>query len=50
MTWTIVIFVTVLYIQLFNRVADLYFDSGRTLTLHDVYRKFVPPTDVHIHL
>lgn len=50
--WTllIVMFVIVLYIHLFNRIAELYFDSNRTLTLHDLYRKFVPPTDLHIHL
>jgi len=50
MTWTIIIFVTMLYIHLFNRVAGLYFESGRTLTLHDLYRRFVPPRDIHIYL
>jgi hypothetical protein len=38
------------YIHLFNQIATLYFDSGRTLTLEDLYRKVVPPTDFHIQL
>jgi len=38
------------YVQLFNKVAGMYFDSNRTLTLGELYRKVVPPTDFHIQL
>jgi hypothetical protein len=38
------------YVHLFNKVASMYFDSSRTLTLTDLYRKIVPPTDFHIQL
>jgi len=38
------------YVHLFNQIATLYFDSDRTLTLGDLYRKVVPPTDFHIQL
>jgi hypothetical protein len=42
--------VVILYVHLFNKIANLYFDSGRTLTLGDLYRRVVPPTDFHIQL
>jgi len=42
--------VVILYVHLFNKIAGLYFDSGRTLTLEDLYRRVVPPTDFHIQL
>lgn len=38
------------YVHLFNKIAGLYFESGRTLTLEDLYRRVVPPTDFHIQL
>ena len=38
------------YVHLFNQIAGLYFDSSRTLTLEELYRKVVPPTDFHIQL
>ena len=38
------------YVHLFNQIATLYFDSGRTMTLEELYRKVVPPTDFHIQL
>jgi hypothetical protein len=38
------------YVHLFNTIAKLYFDSDRTLTLEDLYRKVVPPTEFHIQL
>ena len=49
---TIAIIATVLftYVHLFNTIAKLYFDSDRTLTLEDLYRKVVPPTEFHIQL
>ena len=52
MNETIIIIVAVLftYVHLFNKIAGLYFDSERTLTLIDLYRKVVPPTDFHIQL
>lgn len=50
MNWIVVIFVIVLYVHLFNAIATLYLDSDRTMTLQDLYRKFVPPMDFHIRL
>ena len=52
MNETIIIIAAVLftYVHLFNKIAGLYFDSERTLTLTDLYRKVVPPTDFHIQL
>jgi len=38
------------YVHLFNKIAGLYFESGRTLTLEDLYRRVIPPTDFHIQL
>lgn len=49
-TLIVIVFVTMLYVHLFNRIAEMYFESGRTLTLRDLYRQFIPPTDLHIHL
>ena len=49
-TIAIVAAVLFTYVHLFNTVAKLYFDSDRTLTLEDLYRKVVPPIDFHIKL
>jgi hypothetical protein len=49
-TFIVVIASILAYIQLFNKVAGMYFDSDRTLTLTDLYRRVVPPTDFHIQL
>jgi hypothetical protein len=49
-TFVIVATVMILYVHLFNKIASLYFDSGRTLLLEDLYRRVVPPTDFHIQL
>ena len=38
------------YVHLFNKIAGMYFDTARTLTLEDLYRRVVPPTDFHIHI
>ena len=43
MNWIIVALVGMLYIQLFNQIAHMYFDSERTMTFHTLYRHFVPP-------
>jgi hypothetical protein len=49
-TLAIIAAVLFTYVHLFNKIAGLYFDSGRVLTLEDLYRKVVPPTDFHIQL
>jgi hypothetical protein len=46
--WIIALLVILLYIQLFNVVANMYFDSERTLTLRDLWRKIVPPIKIEI--
>ena len=48
--WIVSIFVATLYIHLFNAIANLYLDSGRTLGLTDLYRRFFPPVKVSIEL
>lgn len=50
MNWVVAIFVVVLYVHLFNAIAKMYLDSDRTMTLYDLYRRVVPPTDFHIRL
>ena len=47
-TWIVALLVILLYIQLFNVVANLYFDSGRTLSLRELWRKIVPPIKIEI--
>jgi hypothetical protein len=48
--WVIAIFVTTLYLQLFNKVARMYLNSDRTMTGHDLYRQLVPAVKIHIEL
>lgn len=50
MKWIIAIVVVMLYVQLFNILATKYFESGRTLTLADLYRRFVPPVKITIEM
>jgi hypothetical protein len=47
-TWIIALLVILLYVQLFNVVARMYLDSGRTLTLHGLWRKIVPPITIQL--
>ena len=46
--WIISLLVILLYVQLFNVVAHMYLDSGRTLTLHGLWRKIVPPITIQL--
>jgi hypothetical protein len=48
MKWIIALLVILLYVQLFNVVARMYLDSERTLTLHGLWRKIVPPITIQI--
>lgn len=50
MNWIIALCVILLYVQLFNVIARKYLDSDRTLTLSDLYRRFMPPVKVTIEL
>lgn len=50
MNWIIVVLVLLLYVHLFNAVARLYFESGRTLTLRDLWRRFFPGVKIQIEL
>lgn len=40
MKWIVALLVILLYVHLFNAVSTLYFDSGRTLTLADLWEMF----------
>lgn len=48
--WILAIFVVTLYIHLFNTIARLYLDSGRTITIYDLYRRVVPPMKLSLEL
>lgn len=48
--WYIFLAVAVVYVNVFNAVANAYFDSDQKMTLTDLYRKFVPPAEFTIHL
>jgi hypothetical protein len=50
MNWILVILVVLLYVHLFNAIARLYFESGRTLTLRDLWRRFFPGISIRIDL
>jgi len=50
MKWVIVIVVLVLYVHLFNAIANQYFDSGYTMTWKDITKKFVPSGKITIEL
>ncbi len=50
MWWVVFLVVVVLYVHLFNAIAKLYLDSGKTMTMYDVYRRVIPPIDFHIRL
>ena len=50
MNWIVVLIVILLYVHLFNAIANLYFDSGRSLGLHDLYRRFLPPVKISIEI
>jgi hypothetical protein len=50
MKWIIILVVVLLYVQLFNVLATKYFESGRTLTLTELYRQFVPPMKITIEV
>ena len=40
--WIVGLLVLLFYVHLFNRVASLYFASGRTLSLQDLWSKWIP--------
>lgn len=46
--WIVAIFVVMLYIQLFNVIARMYFDSGSKMTWFELYRKIVPPFKIEL--
>jgi hypothetical protein len=48
MNWTVPIFVSVLYVHLFNAIATLYFESERQLTLADLGKRIIPHMKIHI--
>ncbi len=48
--WLIFLAVLVLYVHLFNAIAQQYFDSGRTLTMRDIWHRFVPSGKIVIEL
>jgi hypothetical protein len=46
----IAIAVLVVYVHLFNAIANQYFDSGYTMTVSDIWKKFVPSGKITIEL
>jgi|DEB19_MinimDraft_2_1074335.scaffolds.fasta_scaffold562105_1 hypothetical protein len=47
---TVFLAVVVTYVNVFNQVATLYFDSDDTMTWKDFYRHFVPPMELKLAL
>jgi len=50
MEWIVIAGIAILYIHIFNAIAKMYLESNRTLTLKDLWRRFVPATDIHIQI
>ena len=50
MKWIVFLVVLVLYIHVFNAIANLYFDSNRQLTLKDLWRRFFPSFKLTIEI
>jgi hypothetical protein len=48
MQWLVVVLVAFLYVHLFNALARLYFESGQTLTLGDLWRRFFPVVSLRL--
>lgn len=48
--WLVFLAVLVLYVHLFNAIAHQYFESDRTLTMRDIWRRFVPSGRIVIEL
>ena len=48
--WLVFLAVLVLYVHLFNAIAHQYFESDRTMTLRDIWRRFVPSGKIVIEL
>jgi hypothetical protein len=40
--WIVALLVLLFYVHLFNRVASLYFASDRTLSLQDLWSRWIP--------
>lgn len=49
-TFVVLVSVILAYVQIFNKVASLYFDSDRTMSWTDLYRRFIPAATIEIHL
>lgn len=46
--WLIFLAVLVMYVHLFNATAQQYLETGQTLGMGDIWRKFVPAGKVTI--
>lgn len=42
--------VVLLYVHIFNKVGNMYFDSERQMTITDLYRTFVPEGSIVLKL
>jgi len=50
MKWLIVLVVLILYVHLFNAIANWYLESDRSLTWSDLWAKILPPVKITIQL
>lgn len=48
--WYVFLAVAVVYVNVFNAVANVYFDADQHMTWTEFYRRFVPPTDFHVRI
>jgi hypothetical protein len=49
-TLAVFLAVVITYVNVFNNVAVLYFDSGDTMTWREFYRHFMPPMELKLSL
>ena len=48
MKWIVILLVFLLYVHLFNRIARLHLDAGRSLQLQDLWTRWFPYRMVRI--
>ncbi len=50
MKWLVFLMVLIVYVHVFNAIANMYFESDRQLTLKDLWRRFFPSMKITIEM
>ena len=50
LTFVVTAAVATAYVQIFNKVATMYFESDQTMTWMEFYRHYVPAMDIQIKI